>query len=241
MSREIETVDMLEGIATARSIRRYHFDPIPEEDLARILYAATRAPSGTNRQPFRFVVLRDGEQGTAAKALLGEAFRRGWAKKSGSEGWRKPGDDKRKSRRVRSMETMQFYVDNFERIPVVVLACLLRYRAPHHGEGSSVYPACQNILLAARALGYGASFAGWHRGVEKELKKLLGMPEEAVVSLTITMGKPRGKHGPLRRFPVKELVFEEGWGNPASWIDDPEGARLSRSRMQSADGPRLRK
>ena len=62
--------DLLSGIATTRAIRRFAPDPIPDEDLAAMLWHATRAPSGTNRQPVRFIVLRDGERAEAAKALL---------------------------------------------------------------------------------------------------------------------------------------------------------------------------
>ncbi len=72
--------DVLDAMATARTIHRYLPDPIPEPDLGRILYAATRAPSGSNAQPFRFVVLRDGERARKAKALLAESFRRNWAR-----------------------------------------------------------------------------------------------------------------------------------------------------------------
>jgi nitroreductase len=234
MSESLSGIDMLEGIATTRSIHRYRFDPIPEADLAKILWSATRAPSGTNRQPFRFIVLRDSEKAKRAKALLGDAFRRGWGHKEGAEGWKKGDDSGRSSRRIRSMQAVQTFVDQFERIPVVVLACLIRYREPFHGEGASIYPACQNLLLAARALGYGGCFSGWHSIVEEELREMLGIPDEVVLSLTITLGRPAGSHGQVRRFPARELVFEDEWENLADWVVDPPGSRLSRSRMTAA-------
>jgi nitroreductase len=234
MSEPIPTVDLLEGIATARSIRRYLPDPVPEDDLAKILWAGTRAPSGTNRQPFRFLVLRSSEKAREIKSLMGEAFRRGWAHKSGAESWAKEEDQGRSTRRIRSMEAMQHFVDHFERIPVVVLACFTRYREADHGEGASIFPACQNILLAARALGYGACFSGWHRLVESELRERLGIPENVALSLTITIGKPAGHHGPLRRFPARELIYEDGWGREAAWVVDPPGSRFSGSRMIKA-------
>jgi nitroreductase len=218
---------ILEAMSTARSIHRYLPDPVPEADLSKILYAATRAPSGTNRQPFRFVVLRDSERARRAKGVLGEAFRRGWSEKAMREDWsRRPAT---MSRRDRSARAIQEFVDNFESIPVVVLACFCRYREANHGEGASVFPACQNLLLAARALGYGACFSGWHHLAETELRNLLGIPDDVVLSLTITLGRPAGRHGPLRRLPVRKLVFEDGWLEPAAWIDDPAGARLSRA------------
>ena len=74
-------ISALDALATTRSIHRYRPDPIPDEDLSKILWSATRAPSGTNRQPFRFLVLRDGERARQAKALLGVSFRKNWSVK----------------------------------------------------------------------------------------------------------------------------------------------------------------
>ncbi len=73
-----DTVGLLEGLATTRAIRRYRDEPIPERDLRDIVFAATRGPSGSNRQPFRFVVLSDGPNARAAKALIGGQARAMW-------------------------------------------------------------------------------------------------------------------------------------------------------------------
>jgi nitroreductase len=118
---------------------------------------------------------------------------------------------------------MQHFVDNFEDVPVVVLACLVRYRPPNPYEGNSVYPACQNLLLAARARGLGGVMTMWHAPVEGELRALLDIPEEVAISATIPLGYPQGGHGPVRRRPVRELVFDDGWGAPALWADEPDG------------------
>ena len=222
-----EPVGLLEGLATTRAIRRYRPDPIPDADLAAILFGATRAPSGTNRQPFRFLVLRDGPKAAAAKALLGEAFRRGWAAKRDADGFGGP-DPADDSPRARTARAMQHYVDHLEEVPVVVLACLVRYRAPTPREGASIYPACQNLLLAARALGYGGVLTGWHADVEPELHRLLAIPDEAVISATITLGRPQGRHGPVRRRPLSELVYDDEWGSEAPWALDPPDARFNR-------------
>src|SRR5437660_11428757 len=77
----VETVGLLEGIATTRAIRRYLPDPIPDADLARMFFAASRAPSGSNTQPFRFIVLREGPRAVAARRLLGRTFREQWTAK----------------------------------------------------------------------------------------------------------------------------------------------------------------
>ena len=201
-------VSLLEGLATTRAIRRYTDDPVPDDDLATILWHAGRAPSGSNRQPFRFLVLRDGERATAAKRMLGDAFRAGWTAKREADGYRPS----------RFAESMQRYVDRFEQTPVVVLVCLERYRRPSPYEGASVYPACQNLLLAARALGYGGALTMWHLGVEDQLRSLLDIPQEAALSACITLGVPEGRHGPVRRKPVGEVVFDDAWGRQADWL-----------------------
>ena len=76
--------------------------------------------------------------------------------------------------------------------------------------------------------------------VDKELKETLDIPPEVERSITITFGKPQGRHGPLRRFPVQELVFDDGWEQPAWWVEDPPDARLSRSRMSVAKDDTLK-
>jgi nitroreductase len=226
-------VGLLEGMATTRAIRRYRPDPIPEADLAAMLFAATRAPSGTNSQGFRFVVLRDGPVASEAKALLGRAFREQWAVKQQVEGMDRaaaaPGT---RSRRL--LDAMDSFVQNFERTPVVVIACLIRQAPPSPREGASIYPACQNLLLAARALGYGGVFSMWHTAVEPELRTLLAIPSGTAVAATIPLGRPVGGHGPVRRRPLGEFVFEERWDAPAAWAKDPEGTRFSRGRQRPA-------
>jgi nitroreductase len=216
---------LFDVLATARAIRRYTDEPIPDEDLARIMFGATRAPSGSNRQPSRFLVLRDGPRAVQAKALLGEAFRRGWAAKRAHDKYDEGSGVDPSSPKGRQAAAMQQYVDRFERIPVVVLACFVRYRAPDPAEGASIYPACENLLLAARALGYGGVMTGWHRAVEPELRELLGIPEGVLLAATITLGVPQGHHGPVRRRPLAERIFDDAWDEPAPWAVDPPDAR----------------
>lgn len=222
-----DAVGLLEGITSTRAIRRYREEPVPPEVLRAILFAASRAPSGSNRQPFRFVVLTDGPKAEAAKSLIARSARSAWGQKrqrdrydSGSGA----ADDTPKARMARAM---QQYVDKFDRVPVLILPCLIRYRAANPFEGASVFPACQNILLAARALGYGGVLTGWQFGVEAELRDLLGIPDNVFIAGTITLGRPVGGHGPVRRRPLGELVYGEGWEVPPDWAVDPPGTRYT--------------
>lgn len=222
-----EPVGLYEGLCTTRAIRRYRPEPVPDRDLSRILFAATRAPSGSNRQPFRFLVLRDGPNATRARRLLGDAFRQSWTSKRATDRYDEGTGSALDSPKARMAQTMQHYVDHFEDAPVVVLACLQRYRDPHSTEGASVYPACQNLLLGARALGYGGVMTIWHGLVETELRDLLGIPDGVFMAATITLGRPAGRHGSVRRRPLPELVFDDAWGQPARWAVDPPGTRFT--------------
>ena len=87
------------------------------------------------------------------------------------------------------------------------------------------YPACQNLLLAARAVGYGGVLTGWHFGVDAELHELLGVPDDVFIAATITLGRPVGGLGAVRRRPMGELVYEEEWHNTPAWAVDPPGTR----------------
>ena len=220
-----DTVGLLEGLASTRAIRRYTDDPVAPEALRAMLFAATRAPSGSNRQPFRFVVLTDGPKALEAKRLIAEAGQRIWSNKREHDGYDAGSGVVDDSPKARMARTMQHYVDHFASAPVLVLPCLVRYREPTPLEGASIFPACQNLLLAARALGYGGVLTGFHGMVEPELRTLLGIPDGVFVAATITIGKPAGAHGPVRRRPLSELVFDDAWEQPAPWAVDPPGTR----------------
>jgi nitroreductase len=221
--RSGDSVGLYEGLLTTRAIRRYRDEPIPNGDLRDILFAATRAPSGSNRQPFRFIVLDNGPIALQAKRLIGTGARRFWDAKRAADGYDRGTGTREDSPKSRVARTMQEYVDNYEAVPVVVLACFLRYRDPSPAEGASVYPACQNLLLAARALGYGGVMTGWHQAVESELRALLAIPDEVAISATITLGRPAGRHGPVRRRPLGELIYGDKWGQAPEWAVDPPG------------------
>lgn len=229
----MEAVELLDGLATTRAIRRYRPEPIPDADLARILFAATRAPTGSNRQNYRLLVLRDGQKATEAKALLGNSFRQGWAAKRATDGYEAGSGADDGSPKARMARTMQHFVDHFEQTPVVVLPCI---RRRHNAliDGASVYPACQNLLLAARGLGYGGVLTGWHSPVEAELRTLLSIPDDHEIAATIPLGRPVGGHGPVRRRPLPELVFDDCWEGVADWIADPAETRHTQAGPPAA-------
>ena len=133
-----DAVGLLEGLATTRAIRRYRDEPVPPEALRAMLFAATRAPSGSNRQPYRFLVLTDGPNARSAKSLIAEGARAAWGGKRTADGYDAGSGTRDESPKARMARTMQRYVDEFERVPVLVLPALVRYREPTPFEGASI-------------------------------------------------------------------------------------------------------
>src|SRR5215218_9505919 len=160
---DVEDVDPLVAMASTRAIRRYRDEPVPDDVLNAVLFAASRAPTGSNRQGFRFLVLRDGARAEAAKRILGASARLVWNVKRERDGYDAHADRAPDSPKSRLARTMFEFVERFEQTPVVILACLERSRpGPEETIGASIYPACQNLLLAARTLGYGGVMTIWH-------------------------------------------------------------------------------
>lgn len=196
-----------EAIYTQRSIRRFRPDPIPGEDLRLILEAATKAPSGGNSQPTRFLVLTD----PAIIGAFGALYREAWWAKRRDEGraWTTreviPAEE-------RSYTAAARLADEMAAAPCVVLAF-----STGRGQASSVIPAVQNLMLAARALGVGSVPTTLHPQVMERVNALLGVPPEAEFHLCIPLGYPRGRFGPTQRRPVAEVTFFEHWGEAPSW------------------------
>ena len=219
----LDQPNLYDGLCTTRAIRRYRSEPVDADDLNRMLFAATRAPSGHNRQPFRFLVVRDGPGSDEVRAVLTRGFQQAWAPN------RQDPDAGDGSRRARMARTMAHFVDHIGEAPVLVFACFDEaVGGTGLAAGASVFPACQNLLLAARALGYGGVMTNWHRLVTDELDDLLGLPDDVVIAATIPIGRPVGGHGPVRRRPLDELVYEDRWEAPAPWAEDPPGTRFTR-------------
>ncbi len=234
-----QPIGLLEGLATTRAIRRFRPEPVPLEDLSTILWHASRAPTGSNRQSFRFLVLTDGPRATQAKAILGGAFRSQWSGKRQGDGYEQGSGVDPTSPKARMAASMQQFVDRFEQTPAVVLVCTHLARG-HLSDGGNVYPACQNLLLAARALGYGGVMTMWHFLVEPELRELLEVPAEVGMAATIALGRPEGHHGPVRRRPLGELVYDDVWGRSADWATDPAGTRFTTSGPPRPPAPPVR-
>ena len=196
-----------EAMFTQRSIRRMRPDPIPTEDLQLILEAAVRAPNGGNRQPGRFLVLTD----RAMIEQFGALYREAWWAKRRDEGraWTRAEEIPDEERSYRWAARL---ADEIKGVPCVVLAFGMG-----RGTASSVIPAVQNLMLAARALGIGSVPTTLHAQVMERVNALLGVPPEAEFQLCIPLGYPRGRFGPTQRRPTYETTYLNRWEAPVPW------------------------
>jgi len=207
-----ETPTLLEAIRTTRSLRRFRPDPIPDGVLRELLEAATCAPSGRNAQGWRFLVIRD----PAARQRVGALYKEAWDEYSPPSRLAAIADP-RERRRVESAFHLGAHMG--DEAPVLVMVCAPRQRDGGDSGGgrtlgASIYPAVQNLLLAARARGIGGCLTTIHLFREAQVKAALGIPEDVDTYALIPLGHPRDNFGPLRRRPVEEVTFLDRWGGP---------------------------
>lgn len=205
-----ETHDLFDIMTTTRSMRRLKPDPIPEALVRKILEAGVSAPSGGNMQRWRFLVVRD----PAVKGTVGAYYKRAWDEvvspryRTGA-----PAPGTSAERFARMLDAAQYLADHIHEAPVWILPCM-EGANPARTAGSSIYPAVQNMLLAARALGLGATLTTLYLNFEKEVEAALGLPPDVHSYALLPIGYPMGRFGPVRRVPLAEVVYEDRWGRP---------------------------
>ena len=207
-------MEFFEAVTTQRAIRHFKPDPVPDAVLRQILDAAICAPSGGNRQSWRFVVVRDPK----TRARLADLYRECFAELQKTPYYRDAASAPPDSPAGRLMASARHMVEHFHETPVQILACIeTDGAAPTLTTGSSIYPAVQNILLAARALGIGTCLTTIHRFRDQAVKELLGIPAGVETAALIPLGYPLRKFGRPPRRPVEEVTFSERGGQAPGW------------------------
>lgn len=214
-------IGLYEAMRTLRAVRRLRPDPIPDEVLRRVLEAATWAPTGGNRQPWRIIVVKD----PGRKQRLGELYKKiviPYTKSYGERFASLPEAERVKAERM--LSASNYLAEHFGEAPVTLVFCF-------HPEGlavtdakldrvsvvggGSIYPAVENLLLACRAEGLGCVLTTLLCMCEPEVRELLAIPQPWGTAAAVPIGYPilRG-HGPISRRPVEELAFADSWGTP---------------------------
>jgi nitroreductase len=198
-----ENLSLFDAIHSQRAIRHFSEQPVSDEAVETMLNAAICAPNGGNRQPWRFVVIRDAD----IKRRLGQWYLAAWeAATADMEALTQP--------YRHGAELAQ----QMASVPVLILACIDHGDAgPRLGpvtRGASIYPAVQNLLLAACALGLGTVLTTLHTQYESEIKALLHIPDTVETAALIPVGYPAEgvRFGRARRRPLSEVVFHDTWG-----------------------------
>jgi nitroreductase len=189
------TADLFEIIRTTRSMRRLKPDPVPDASLRRILEAGVCAPSGGNMQRWRFLVVKD----AAVKATIGALYKRAWDEQVGPRyraGELPPGTSREQF--LRMLGAAEYLAAHIHEAPVWIVPCL-EGGTPTRTSGSSIYPAVQNMLLAARALGLGATLTTLYLAHEKEAEVALGLPP----GVHLCAAADRLPDGPVRAGPAR--------------------------------------
>ena len=205
-----ETRDMFEVIHTMRAMRRLKPDPVPDDLIRQILLAGQAAPSGGNTQRWRFLVLKDPARKKAVQVYYKRAFDETVGPRYDNSP-PPPGQSEERYRRTKAAN--QYLTDHYHEAPVWIVACLESANA-NRSSGSSIYPAVQNMLLAARALGLGSTLTTRHITHEKEVDAAMGIPAGYHSYAILPIGYPMGRFGPVGRGPLSEVVYLDGWGKP---------------------------
>src|ERR1700759_3901464 len=204
------TTDLIEIIKTTRSMRRLKPDPVPNELIRKILEAGVCAPSGGNMQRWRFLVIRDPK----IKETVGALYKRDWDEQVAPR-YRagEPAPGMSRERFLRLLDAAEYLATHIHEAPVWIVPCL-EGGTPTRTSGSSIYPAVQNMLLAARTLGLGATLTTLYLQFEKEAEAALGLPPGVHSYALLPIGYPMGRFGPVRRVPL--AICRWRWLVPAA-------------------------
>lgn len=206
-----EANELFAIIETTRAMRRLKADPVPDDLIVRILSAGQSAASGGNTQRWRFLVIKDPE----TKKRVAVCYKRAFDEVVGPRyrtSTPPPGVSAERYRRQHA--AVEYLTDHFAEAPVWIVACLEDGPNPTRSSGSSIYPAVQNMLLAARALGLGATLTTRHLLYEKESEEALGIPAGFHSYAILPIGYPMGRFGPVGRGPLADVVYLDHWGEP---------------------------
>ena len=202
-----EDMPLLEGMRTARAIRRLRPDPVPPELIRKVCEAGTFAPSGGNRQPWHFIAVTEAERRAWVATRYRKAFHAYIAE--ALEAAKAP-DFPDATRR--NIHAALHLADHLHEAPVHLFVA--GYSRRGQEQSQALFPAVQNILLACRAVGLGASLTTVHRAFGEEIDAWLGLPEKQPSCALIPIGWPLGKFGrPPRRSVDECLSFERYAGS----------------------------
>ena len=204
-----EGTELFHIMQTTRAMRRLKPDPVPDELIQRILQAGQWAANGGANQRWRFLVVKDRSIKERVQQWYQKAFDEVVGPRyRGSE----PPPGSSPGRYRRQHDAVEYLTEHYHEAPVWIVACQDDgEETPSRSAGASIYPAVQNMLLAARALGLGSTLTSRHLRHEKEVEEILGLPPGVHSYAILPIGYPMGNFGPVRRGPLADVVYLDKW------------------------------
>jgi nitroreductase len=207
-----DEMGVFEVMYNCRAMRRLKEDPVPDDLLVKLIDAGNQAPSGSNRQSARWIVVRD-PQVRAELARLNKVSVDAYIGPQSGRPSELPHQSAAK--RQRMLNSVIWQAENMQNIPALIIACYEFDEPVAAGEvaraGGSIWPGIQNVLLAARALGLGAAPTTLGLMDRDAVKPLLKLPPEMEAICLIPVGYPTGNFGPVTRMPVEEVMRWDTW------------------------------
>lgn len=193
-------MDVLEAMNTCTAMRYLKEDPVPRKELEKLVYAATRASNPGNSQGWEFVVIDDiavkQQIGTVVEQAMAPVFEN---KPQGMDGVAE-----------RMYLGAEHLAKNFAKVPAWILGASRKVYPPHAPEDvfmySTIYPAGQNLIVAARAMNIGTCFTTYHRAAEPVIREVCNIPEDVHLCLFVAVGYPERKFMPVKRKPVADVL-----------------------------------
>ena len=205
-------MSLTDVIYNCRAMRRLDTREVAEEDLIKLIDAANQAPSGSNAQGARWVVVRDPE----IKQQLADLNRAGVDAYVGPTSTRAGSlPHQSADKRERMLQAVMWQKDHMHELPALIVACY-EYGEKVDGlgvyrSGGSIWPGIQNLLLRARSLGLGAAPTTLALRDQDAVRRVLDLPESMAAICLIPVGYPLGKFGPVTRKPVEEVTRFDRW------------------------------
>ncbi len=212
-------IGLYEAMRTLRAVRRLRPDPVPDDVLHRVLEAATWAPTGGNRQPWRVIVVKDRGRKERLGALYADRYA-GFAKMYRARLADLPAAAREKTERM--LSAGDHLGAHFAEAPIIFVFCFnpkemaitdAKLERVSVVGGASIYTAVENLLLACRAEGLGCVLTTLLCECEPQVRELLAIPQPWGTAAAVPIGYPvLHGHGPISRRPVEELAFADSWG-----------------------------
>jgi nitroreductase len=207
-----DEMGLFEVMYNCRAMRRIKPDPVPEELLIKLIDAANQAPSGSNVQNGRWIIVRSREQKERLAELNMKVFQAYVTNRPAAL------PHQSEEARQRMLEAVRWQAEHFAEIPALIIACLELGPGPRRdtfsagaGAGGSIWPGVQNLLLAARALGLAATPTTFAIADRAAAKAVLNLPETIDPFCLVPVGYPMGNFGPVKRKPVSEIMRWDSW------------------------------